>query len=81
MQTIKTKLASSLNQLLDEKQAALLLGTATPSLRKSRCTGVLFGIPAPQYLKLGRSIRYKTSVLNSWLDALEKHSVNPAQEA
>lgn len=77
---IATSLSKSIRQLLDEKEAALIIGAATPTLRKSRCTGTLFGLPAPKYLKLGRTIRYKLSVLNEWLETLEQYSVQPAQE-
>ena len=75
-----TSLSNSTRQLLDEKEAALIIGAATPTLRKSRCTGELFGLPAPTYLKLGRTIRYKVSALNEWLESLEKYSIQPTQE-
>lgn len=74
------KTATSLRQLLDEKEAALIIGAATPTLRKSRCTGKLFGLPAPKYLKLGRTIRYQSEALNDWLESLEKYSIQPTLE-
>jgi hypothetical protein len=77
---MKTSLSNSTRQLLDEKEAAFIIGAAMPTLRKSRCTGKLFGMPAPTYLKLGRTIRYKLSVLNDWLDSLEQYSVQSTRE-
>jgi hypothetical protein len=74
------KSAEPVRQLLDEKQAALIIGTATPTLRKSRCTGKLFGLPTPTYLKLGRTIRYKVSVLNDWLESLDQYAVESSKE-
>tara|TARA_R110002060_G_scaffold78202_1_gene90967 strand:+ start:1845 stop:2096 length:252 start_codon:yes stop_codon:yes gene_type:complete len=73
----ETRLYTSTRKLLDEKEASLIIGAATPTLRKSRCTGELFGLPAPKYLKLGRTIRYQASVLNDWLESLEGYSIQP----
>ncbi len=55
--------AYDLDQLLDDKAAAKLLGAAPSSLKQSRYTGSLFGKTAPPFLKLGRSTRYRLSVL------------------
>jgi predicted DNA-binding transcriptional regulator AlpA len=47
--------------LLNDKEAARLVGSTPNSLRQSRYTGLLFGVPAPRFIKLGRSIRYRLS--------------------
>ena len=65
-----TSNSDTVRQLLNEKDASQIIGASTPTLRKSRCTGTLFGIPAPKHLKIGRTIRYKTSDLNDWVSNL-----------
>jgi predicted DNA-binding transcriptional regulator AlpA len=49
--------------LLDEQQAAEVVGTTRKSLKDSRHKGELFGEEAPRYLKMGRSVRYRLSEL------------------
>ena len=50
-------------RLLNERQAASLLGAAASSIKQSRHTGILFGKPSPPFIKCGRSARYKLSAL------------------
>jgi hypothetical protein len=57
-----------LNRLLDDHEAGLKLSAAAATMRKSRCTGILFGQPAPRFLKIGKTIRYRESDLQAWLD-------------
>lgn len=46
--------------------------TAQPATaRKARVTGILFGRPAPYFVKRGRSIRYRLSDVLAWLEAGE----------
>ena len=52
---------------LNETQAAAFLGFQPSTIRKSRSTGLLAGVPAPRYLKLGKRVLYQVSVLNDWL--------------
>lgn len=54
--------------LLANKEAAIYLGCAANSLKLSRSTGQLFSAPAPAYLKMGYSVRYKITTLDEWLD-------------
>ncbi len=56
-----------MTHLLKSKQAAEFLGINDDVLRKSRSTGLLFGLPAPSHIKLGRIVRYEESTLNSWV--------------
>lgn len=54
---------AQVDHLLSEKQAALIVGCSPASLKQSRHSGVLFGVPAPPFLKMGRSARYRVSSL------------------
>jgi hypothetical protein len=57
-----------IDPLLSDKQAAPILGCAPSSLKQAAYTGVLFGRPAPSFIKMGRSRRYKFSVLMAFRD-------------
>jgi hypothetical protein len=52
-----------LEPLLNTEEAARVLSTTNLSLKQSRYTGFLYGKPAPKFIKLGRSARYKPSEL------------------
>lgn len=54
------------DQLFGDEQAAAIIGTTASTLRKSRNTGKLWGCPTPEFLKFGRTIRYKGSTLRRW---------------
>ena len=65
---------SALDNLIDTKKAAKLLDVSQETLRQSRCTGLLFGRPAPEYLKLGRrTVRYPMQELKDWLAGMPSH--------
>lgn len=54
--------------LLTDVQAARYVGVSPAFLRKGRCVGVLGNAtPPPKHLKIGRSVRYRTSDLDAWL--------------
>ena len=52
---------------LDTHEAALLIGYKSTTLKLSRVTGILGGVPAPAYRKLGRKVVYDRVTLNEWL--------------
>lgn len=52
--------------LLNDAQAAASIGTTAATLRKSRVTGELWGCPTPQYVKFGRTVRYRSDDLARW---------------
>jgi hypothetical protein len=54
--------------LRDDHTAAPVLGVSPATLRKSRVTGTLLGLPTPAFLKMGKTIRYRESDLQAWLD-------------
>lgn len=60
-----------LPQRLSEVQASHYLGLSPATLRKSRTTGVLSGVAAPKYLKLGRRVFYPLAGLDAWLSQFD----------
>ncbi len=52
---------------IPEAAAALGFGVAPATLRKSRCTGLLLGRPAPRFVRRGRTIRYRLKAQLDWL--------------
>lgn len=57
----------SANPARTERQAAEHLGFAPATIRHSRWSGTLGGIPAPRHIKLGRNVRYLQADLDQWL--------------
>jgi predicted DNA-binding transcriptional regulator AlpA len=53
--------------MLDTHEFAKKLGFASGTLRMSRVTGILAGVPAPTYRKLGRKVAYDEAVGDEWL--------------
>ena len=53
--------------LLDTHEFAKKLGFASVTLRMSRVTGTLAGVPAPTYRKIGRKVVYDEAVGDEWL--------------
>lgn len=58
---------ASENTLLNEKLAASHLGLSTSVLRSWRCK--TRGICGPSFIRVGRSIRYRLTDLESWLSS------------
>lgn len=59
---------------LDTHESAKELGFASITLRMSRVTGVLAGVPAPTYRKLGRKVVYDRVILDQWLEQFANQS-------
>lgn len=57
--------SATLNDLLDEKQAASILKVQPGTLSVWRSTG-RYSIP---FVKVGRSVRYRLVDLNAWLES------------
>lgn len=62
--------------VLKEDAAANYVGLSVPTLQKKRSNG-----DGPRFLKLGRSVRYRLSDLDAWLDAAAVASTSEAQAA
>lgn len=54
--------------LRTNEEAAGILGISPVTMKISRSTGTLLGVPAPRFLKMGRLIRYEDIVLQDWID-------------
>ena len=59
------------DRLLRPRDAANLLGLSESTLAKLRLTG-----GGPEYLKLGRSIRYARKSVDSWIAARARRSTS-----
>lgn len=60
-------LSQPMDPLLTERQAGELLGFSAATMQTSRARGSLAGKPAPAWVKIGRSVRYRRSELEKWL--------------
>ncbi len=60
--------------LQNEHGGAALLGCPPTALRLSRVTGLLWGVPAPKFVKIGRSVRYRTDTLREWVAQFAEQS-------
>jgi predicted site-specific integrase-resolvase len=58
------------SELIDESQAAIILGVTPGTLQVWRSTG-RYSIP---FVKVGRLVRYRVSVLNEWLESRTRAS-------
>ena len=53
--------------------AAALIPCQPSTLKKSRHTGELFGVPSPAFLKLGRRVFYDADVIDEWLSQFDSY--------
>lgn len=60
------------------QKTAPFFGCSEYSLRKSRMTGSLFGVPAPRHVKIGYTVQYTLEDIVKWL---EKNSKNESEAA
>jgi predicted site-specific integrase-resolvase len=60
----------NLEPLLNEKQAAEILGTVSATLRTWRCRG-----KGPAYVRLGDAIRYAPQALREYIEARTRHPI------
>ena len=59
------------NEVIDEKDAARYICMSESWMRISRCKG---HPDTPPFIKIGRSVRYRTSDLDNWLESRLKHN-------
>jgi predicted DNA-binding transcriptional regulator AlpA len=52
------------SQYLNTKQAAHYVGLSESLLEKRRCTG-----DGPEFLKVGKAVRYEQTALDAWMQA------------
>lgn len=57
---------------LDTHQAAAYLGFKSSTLKLSRITGTLGGVPAPEFVRMGRrKIVYTREALDRWVNQFQ----------
>lgn len=49
------------------------------TLRRSRSTGLLLGLPAPEYLRIGNRVCYERETLDLWIDTYAVRQQNTSQ--
>lgn len=59
-----TPTREELDRLIDEKEAAPMIGVKRQTLAKWRMSG---NPDAPPFVKVGRSCRYKLSTIKAWI--------------
>ena len=71
---------SVINPRQNTNNASRYLGVCSPyTLKLSRSTGKLLGLPAPEYLRVGRSIAYETEKLDAWIERHASRQSNTTQ--
>jgi hypothetical protein len=55
------------DEYLNTEGAADFLKCSTHTLIAARKSGILWGTIAPKFIKIGRNVRYETSVLRDWM--------------
>ncbi|WP_458525602.1 hypothetical protein [Onishia taeanensis] len=65
--TYQAGLDPALIELPERAVFPRLIHAAPATARKSRVTGILLGMPAPRYIRRGRSIRYRLKDVLDWL--------------
>jgi hypothetical protein len=59
-------------------EVAKVLDCNNDTLRKSRSTGYLFGVPAPRHIKIGYTVKYTLEDLVQWLEESNKNESEAA---
>ena len=71
---------SPTNQL-STREAAKKIGISLSTLNNSRHTGILTGVKAPPFRKLGKKVLYCEAKLDDWLSQFEDQtSTSPAEK-
>jgi hypothetical protein len=58
----------SISELSSSKETSMALNVGEDTLRKSRSTGYLFGVPAPKHIKIGKQVKYRADDLMTWME-------------
>ena len=74
----KHREAGSVCVALTNDQGAAYIGASPHSLKSSRRTGLLWGMPAPEFKKAARKVIYIRATLDKWVDQLPTYQ-NTAQ--
>ena len=60
-----------MKRLLTSKEAATYLGYSDDTMKHSRVSGTLGGVPAPKHVKLKMAVRYPIEELDKWVEELK----------
>lgn len=63
-------------RLVDTKRAALIVDQSESQLNKLRLTG-----DGPEFIKLGRSVRYEIEALERWIASRRRRSTSQREAA
>ena len=67
-------------EYLTTAQLAEVLGTSVSVIKQSRMTGLLFGRPSPEFIRIGeRKLLYKTSVAIEWIESGKRGRIAGAE--
>ena len=66
------ELGNGRNLLLTTEDVASELRIAQVTVKLSRKSGYLLGVPAPPYIKVGRLVRYRREDILRWLGSLDR---------
>jgi len=72
--------SNNLSPHCDTHGAAFELGFGSSTIRVSRVTGTLAGVPAPTYRKVGRKVVYDRIVLKKWMDQFANQQKTATRE-
>lgn len=61
-----------MSKLLTSNQVAEMLGLSNQTMRTSRTTGKLWDKKAPDYLKMGRTVRYELETVEAWIEQFKQ---------
>jgi len=61
-----------MSKLLTSNQVAEMLGLSNQTMRTSRTTGRLWDKKAPDYLKMGRTVRYELETVEAWIEQFKQ---------
>lgn len=64
----------SATRLVDDKEAAPIIGVQPSTLKNSRHTGTLAGVEPPTYIKIGRTVRYEVETLLQWRSQFQRRT-------
>lgn len=77
----KSGLDPHLIELPERAVFPYLIPAQPATARKSRVTGLLLGLPAPRYVRRGRSVRYRLIDVLNWLSAADSVTSTAAASA
>ncbi len=69
------------NNLHKTPDVAEILKCSSFAIRHSRSTGILLGVPAPEFIKIGSAIYYSDETIQNWIIDNSRVFKNTAEAA